>query len=263
MNIINTINRLRRTVGLKDFTPKNYDSDTETTSTVNDQITDTVTTELSEIPEGDELDIIEEFEPLDNEVLEMSNAYDESYLEYSAEAVGFSNREQQWGSYRSIINYTGTQDSFLDFGCGRGDFIPFFMNEYDEPLNYIGIDFNEPLINVGKNLYPDSKLLLTDWFELDDDITADWAINIGSCNVRYDADTVQSDESYTKNTIKQMYQHCNKGVILMLSSNLSELQDGLINHNPGDILNWAQKEFNNVALDHSLSQDVFCLIIYK
>jgi len=41
------------------------------------------------------------------------------------------------------------------------------------------------------------------------------------------------------------------------------LQDGLIDHNPGEMLNWAQKEFSNVALDHSLSDDVFCLIIYK
>ena len=39
--------------------------------------------------------------------------------------------------------------------------------------------------------------------------------------------------------------------------------DGLINRNPGDILNWAQNEFGNVALDHSFSKDLFILVIYK
>ena len=38
---------------------------------------------------------------------------------------------------------------------------------------------------------------------------------------------------------------------------------GLINHNPGGLFNWAQQEFSNVALDHSVGDDVFCLIIYK
>lgn len=265
MSIVNTINRLRRTIGLKDFTPTYSDTEPETQTTINDQITDSVTTEMPEIdiPGGDEVDIMQEFEPLDAEVLEMTEEYDESYLQYSSEVVGFGNREQQWNAYRTVMTYTGPEDSFLDFGCGRGDFIPFYMAEYNETPNYIGLDLNEPLIKAGKELYPDSELLLTDWFNLDETIIADWAINVGSCNLRYDADTVQTDEAYTKNTIRRMYQHCNKGVVIMLASNLPGLQDGLIDHNPGDILNWAQKEFSNVALDHSLSDDVFCLIIYK
>jgi hypothetical protein len=258
MSIINTINRLRRTVGLKDYTPK----------AINDQITDSVTQTLpdtmpDETPIDDDMLIMEEFAPLDAEVAEMDEAFDESYLQYSSEVVGFGNREQQWNAYRSIITYINPDDSFIDFGCGRGDFIPFYMAEYNATPNYIGIDLNEPLIDAGKSLYPDSELILTDWFNIDDDLKADWAINVGSCNLRYDADTVQPDEEYTKNTIRQMYNHCNNGLIIMLASGLPGLQDGLIDHNPGEMLNWAQKEFSNVALDHSLSDDVFCLIIYK
>ena len=45
--------------------------------------------------------------------------------------------------------------------------------------------------------------------------------------------------------------------------NLLTNDDGLINRNAGDILNWAQKEFGNVALDHSFSKDLFILVIYK
>ena len=72
MSIVNTINRLRRTIGLKDFTPTYSDTEPKTQTTINDQITDSVTTEMPEIdiPGGDEVDIMQEFEPLDAEVLE-------------------------------------------------------------------------------------------------------------------------------------------------------------------------------------------------
>ena len=67
----------------------------------------------------------------------------------------------------------------------------------------------------------------------------------------------------SKNTIKAMYDHATKGVVLLLASSLIDIEDGLINHNPGSLFNWAQQEFGNVALDHSVGDDVFCLIIYK
>ena len=49
----------------------------------------------------------------------------------------------------------------------------------------------------------------------------------------------------------------------MLASTLTKIDDGLINYNPGDILNWAQGKYKNCALDHSISSDLFTLIIYK
>jgi len=58
-----------------------------------------------------------------------------------------------------------------------------------------------------------------------------------------------------------MYKHATKGVIALLTT--GDANDGLIDHDPGKILNWAQKEFGNVILDHSVSKDGFCLIINK
>ena len=106
-------------------------------------------------------------------------------------------------------------------------------------------------------------MLCQDWFKLDKDIQQDWCVNINSSNVRYDADTTRTDEIYLKDTIVKMMQHCNKGSIIILSSDILETDDGLINFNPGDMLNWAQKEFNSVALDHSYADGVFTLVIYK
>jgi SAM-dependent methyltransferase len=197
----------------------------------------------------------EELKPLDT---------DENYLQNSAEAVGYANQETQWDAYRDIITYLDEGDSVLDFGCGRGDFKSFHDETYTHDLDYIGIDINENLINAGKQIYKDSiDIRCIDWNSISDDLIQDWCINVGSLNLRYDADIKTNDTDYLKNTIHTMYKHANKGVVLLLTSDLNNIDDGLINRNAGDILNWATKEFGSVALDHSFSDELFILVIYK
>ena len=133
----------------------------------------------------------------------------------------------------------------------------------EEEYTYTGIDLNDEMIKIGQDIYKGISLVSSDWFSISEDLTADWVVNAGSSNLRYDADTITTDEEYTKKTITAMYDHCKKGVVLLLASSLIDVEDGLINHNPGSIFNWAQQEFGNVALDHSVGDDVFCLIIYK
>lgn len=224
-------------------------------------------TKLKEVVEPiRELDLID-VHPLvgDNDNLEGS---DPGYLEHSSEAVGYENREQQWETYRIITNYIGKEDSVLDFGCARGDFERFFQSEFNETLNYIGIDMNQQLIDTGTKVYNgEVDLRCNDWFSLDKDVKQDWAVNIGSNNLRYDADTVRDDMTYLQDTIKSMMAHCEKGSIVLLASDggdqLQGVDDGLTNWNPGEVLNWAQKEFGLAALDHTFSNDIFTLIIYK
>ena len=225
------------------------------------------TNEVAEPVQADILpDGLEEFVPTQEERVELSDQSDPDpdYLEYSAEAVGFENREQQWETYRIIANYIGKEDSVLDFGCARGDFDRFFNSEFDVPLNYIGVDMNQQLINAGMKVYNgEVELLCNDWFNLDKNVKQDWAVNIGSSNLRYDADTSRDDMTYLQDTIKSMMQHCEKGSIVLLASMIGGTDDGLINWDPGEVLNWAQKEFGLVALDHTFSNDIFTLIIYK
>ena len=214
------------------------------------------------VPYG--LNELKELVPAQEESDESLEQIDPDYLEYSSEAVGFENREQQWETYRIIANYIGKEDSVLDFGCARGDFDRFFNSEFNVPLNYIGVDMNQQLINAGTKVYNgEVELLCNDWFSLDKGIKQDWAVNIGSSNLRYDADTVRDDMTYLQDTIKSMMQHCEKGSIVLLASMIGGTDDGLINWDPGEVLNWAQKEFGLVALDHTFSNDIFTLIIYK
>lgn len=210
-----------------------------------------------------EVSSIEEIYATEEEKEQMNNEVDEGYLQYSPEVVGFENRELQWNAYRIVTSFIDS-NSIIDFGCGRGDFAAFWKSENpSEELEYIGVDYNEPLIGAGRDIYPDINLIQSDWFDLDADVQGDWAINVGSCNLRYDADINTDDLAYTQKTISAMYKHCTRGVIVELASKYTSIEDELINYDPGQMLNWAKEEFGNVAVDHSMGDDVFVLIIYK
>jgi len=188
----------------------------------------------------------EELTPLDT---------DPEYLEYSAEAVGFGNREMQWDLYRNIISHIPEGASVLDFGCARGDFKIFYANDYKLDLDYIGIDMNQNLINAGLKVYENAvDIRCEDWFKLDKNLKMDWCINIKSNNLRYDANLKLSDDQYLKDTIQSMYDHANNGIVILLDSTV---------HNPGNVLTWAQDTLGGVALDHSFSDNEYTLIIYK
>jgi len=193
---------------------------------------------------------------------EASNAKaDKTFLEASPEAIGFENREHQWDTYRVMSQYFSPEDSVLDFGCARGDFNSFYLNEYNEELEYTGIDFNKQLIDAGHKANPDYDLIHGDWMNTKE--SADWCINIGSNDLRYDADLTTENLNYLVNTIKQMYNCCNKGMAIMLASDILQQGDGMLTWNAGEILNMALNDYRTAVVDHSYSDAVFTLIIYK
>lgn len=223
-------------------------------------------------------DMLAESEPMPLETLVEQEEYifepddsitepgpDLGYIQHSPEVVGYDTRELQWSSYRIIANAIEDGASILDFGCGRGDFKVFYAQEtaqpYDE-IDYTGIDSNQILIDAGKAVYPEIDVRVADWFNLPQDLKKDWAINVNSLNLRYDGMTITNWEYFTK-TIQSMYDHAERGVIVMLASDIPKIEDGLINWNPGDVLNWCQGTFGTVAIDHSYSEEMFTLIIYK
>ena len=208
---------------------------------------------LSRTEHNEMREVIDEvYEPADN-----------GYLLHSSEIVGYNNREHQWNTYRIAMSYMSVGESVLAFGCGRGDFKSVYESETGNELNYIGLELNQAMIDAAAELYPNYDIQKTDWFKIPSALTADWCVNIHSLNLRYDADLTKDDTQYRHATIEQMYKHANKGVIVMLASDIVSKDDGLIASNPGDLLNWAQKTFGNVALDHTFSDELFALIIYK
>ena len=192
---------------------------------------------------------------------------DPDYLQYSSEIVGYDNREQQWDAYRIVTNYMGDPGQYtsvLDFGCGRGDYNAFYIQEYGkDQIEYYGVDLNEPLIEAGKEVNPSFDIEAKDWFDIKDANEGyDWCVNINSSNLRYDA-TMKEDIEYLHESIRKMYECARQGVVVLLTSMHAGVDDEFINWNPGDLLNWATEEFGGASIDHSLSNESFSLIIYK
>ena len=209
---------------------------------------------------------LEEVE-LSTEEMEALANLDPDYLQYSPEVVGYNNREQQWDVYRIVTNYMGDPGQYIsvmDFGCGRGDYLAFYTQEYGkDAIEYYGVDLNEPLIEAGKEVNPNFNIEAKDWFDVDDvDEGYDWCINVNSSNLRYDA-TMKEDIEYLHESIRKMYDCAKQGIVVMMTSMHAGVDDEFINWNPGDLLNWATEEFGGASIDHSLSKETFSLIIYK
>jgi len=222
-------------------------------------------TEMQDII-SDELQEVELTEPEQAE-LETTIQSDPDYLQYAPEAVGYATREQQFNMYKAIATHIDDPTrSILDFGAGRGDFGRWLCSNYELTTNdiqYKGIELNQPLVDACTALNDNINVTTADWLNLDDSVKAEWCVNINSNNMRYDADITKSDMDYLQSTISKMYDTAELGVVISLTSDVTNTQDGLINWNAGDIFNWAQNTFGRVALDHTMSDDMFILIIYK
>ena len=201
-----------------------------------------------------------QIQPTADELNEMKN---QGYLEDSAGVVGYATREEQQAAYAEIVGVIPEGSSILDFGCGRGDFFAWHETTYGKGnVDYTGIDANETLIDVGNKIYDDINLICDDWFQADGFENKDWCINIRSNNLRYDQQVDVDDFDYVTQTIDKMFEKCNRGVVISLSSDKFKI-DNQITYNAGDIASWAFSKYDLVAVDHSTDTNQFLVIIYK
>jgi SAM-dependent methyltransferase len=192
-----------------------------------------------------------------------SNQVDEGTLLYSTDILGFTNREIQGQTYAKVASLIPQEESVLDFGCGRGDYFNWYGTTYGPNIiNYTGVDIDKSLINAGKELYKDIKLINKDWKRLPNNIVCDWSININSNNYQYQKKN-KDNITHLHETIDVMYKHANKGIIILLASDIVDNKIDWIKYNPGKVLNWARSKYKNVIIDHSSFMNSFILVIYK
>ena len=117
-------------------------------------------------------------------VEEVQTAFKLDQLQYSPEAVGFSSQELQFSIYQHVNKYIDAGESIIDFGCGRGDFLAYRINQLQLDVDYLGIDKNLELVGAGRSIYKGIQLEWLDWKDIK--TKKDCAINILSCNINYD-----------------------------------------------------------------------------
>lgn len=218
---------------------------------------------MKNIDEGLEETSDRELEQIQPTADELAEIKDQGYLEDSAAIVGYATRQEQYNAYGEAIVVIPQGSSILDFGCGRGDFFSWHNITYNNiEFDYLGIDANQVLIDIGNKIYDNINLKCLDWNSLEEEDKKDWCINIRSNNLRYDTSTEISDVDYLKSTISKMYDMCNQGLIISLSSDKYDVPNQL-SYNAGNILKWALKEYDNVVIDHTTDTNQFLLVIYK
>jgi len=196
---------------------------------------------------------------------------DDNYLKADPQVVGYRNLEEQGVVYDFVSsNFDATQESILDVGCGRGDFLRHIQNLYQSDVKYHGVDMNKVLIGIAKELSPAATFTASNLFKLDGNYAADWVINIGGLSVIYDPANKDMDiMDALKNTITKMMELADTGIVIsLLSLNTSEAyDDGYIAYDPVEVLDWSLNEYGqlggNVRLDHSIADSMFTLTIYK
>ncbi len=201
-----------------------------------------------------------EIQPTAEELAEMKN---QGYLEDSAAVVGYASRKDQYEAYSDIVGTIPEGESILDFGCGRGDFYAWHETTFGPGnVDYLGVDANQTLIDIGNSLYDNVNLVCDDWTNLKVKDKKDWCVNIQSNNLRYDAMTDVSNIEYVKSTIDKMYEMCNQGLIISLSSDKYEVENQLT-YDAGELASWAITKFDIVAVDHTTNTNQFLIVIYK
>ena len=196
---------------------------------------------------------------------------DPAYLQTSPQVVGYNSTEEQGIIYDYVLsNLNPISDTILDLGCARGDFYRHVQDVYEVDPSYHGVDINQPLIGVAKELSPGTKFTCVNWFDLDGNYAADWVINIQSSTILYEPVKEDFDPVLgLRNTIIKMLELADVGIVISLLSTLApDAYDGdYLVYDPIETLDWALNEYGqgggNVKLDHSMTDAIFTLTIYK
>jgi len=235
------------------------------------EATEVVTEQKSETPGEQPMEPVEGYVddfPVTEEAL---GDLDSKYLREDPMVVGYRNLEEMEIVYDFVAsNFDATQESILDVGCGRGDFLTHIQTIYQSDIKYHGIDMNKVLIGVAKEMNPTAAFTATNLFKLDGNYASDWVINIGGLSIMYEPVTGEFNQmDALNNTVAKMLELADTGIVIsLLSANAQDAYDEqYLAYDPVEVLDWALNEYGqlggNVRIDHSIADSLFTLTIYK
>lgn len=230
--------------------PKERDGSDIITDNLNKQITDEIS------------DHLESRENILSDIMihdEVSKLYDTNtiypdYLVIDPEVVGYPNDDFQ----EIIYNWVGSKIpygnvSVKDLGCGRGDFGNWLNNNRPD-AEYVGIDYNPTIINVGKQKYKDSlKLIINEYSK--EDIRTDYTVCIGTLN---EDNGLDKWENFNKTLIYAL-NNTKHSIFFVLARNF-DLYDGYCDFPFTELFNHLDKNIM-FEIDYSKLEDIYLLTI--
>ncbi len=180
---------------------------------------------------------------------------------FSINALASGNNERRNLRFK-VLTEIGIQngDTVLDLGCGFGDLHNYFtQNNID--IKYIGIDINEKIIALGKEMNPTIDIRVLDILNDTIEDKIDYIVSTSSFNNKlFDDDNY----NFIENLLKKCYSYAKKGVAIdFLSSYVDfKINDDVFYYEPEKLLNTAKKITKRVCVRHDYELFEFCVYIF-
>jgi SAM-dependent methyltransferase len=179
--------------------------------------------------------------------------------EVKATLERYNQRLRKYGSHPNTLGWTKGKhtvrfqvfmekwnldnSSILDFGCGFGDFYG-YLKKNNLNIDYLGVDINENLINLGMQKYPQAKFLCANLLENDVIEMYDFCFSSGVHNF-----LLENNIEFIRKTFELLNKHSRVGFALNFLSNRVDYTDENIYYSsPTEILAIAYEFSNRVML---------------
>ncbi len=178
---------------------------------------------------------------------------------YHPNALYWSSRDIQELRFQVLAEIGVKQgDSVLDVGCGFADLKSWFA-EQGKDVAYTGIDISPDLIAVAKAQHPNTPLFANELkksgFKM---LSFDWVLLSGALNEPY-----ADKGKYARQSIKEMYRLCRKGVAFnLLNAKVVQAHD-LQSFEPEDMLAFCQGLSPKCRLRDDYLDNDFTIYMFK
>lgn len=193
-------------------------------------------------------DLVKKVQNLPTEVVEdvkEEKKVDElpQYLFTDPEVVHYSDVESQIAFYNRALNGIVLEDgtSFLDLGCGRGDLWS-EIQKINPKVNYTGVDFNENLIKVANQKYPDATFINQNILNFNPEKKYDWCLNILNTIINYGNFDKDDKYEFLSKVIRKSMSLCNIGSVFILLSDNSGIE-GYEYFDVSSVISLIEKDF--------------------
>ncbi len=186
--------------------------------------------------------------------IDQKDFYQNNYNRYgvSAKGVAWDSLQTQKRRFSAIVSCLGDikNDTFVDAGCGFGDFYVYLKEKNNLPKTYIGLDLCEPMVKEAK-VRTGCKIVQCNI--LHQSIPpADWYIASGSMNLLTDLET--------RIFIQRCFEKSRKGFIFNLLDG-KKCEGDFSYWHPHDILKFCSTFSKNVELKEGYMEGDFTVIL--
>ncbi|OGI17034.1 MAG: hypothetical protein A2287_00070 [Candidatus Melainabacteria bacterium RIFOXYA12_FULL_32_12] len=181
---------------------------------------------------------------------------------YSPKTLGWVKGKQDIRFDILISQYNFENKSLLDIGCGFGDLNKNLKKNYKN-YTYLGIDLNDELIQIGKELYKEEHIRFEsgDFLEKNFSEQFDYIIESGIFNHKLEG---ISNYDFIEAVIEKSLKICNDGIAFDFLSDKVDYTDGHTFHSsPEKILSIAYKFSRNIVLRNDYMPFEFSLFLFK